>query len=325
MAINPKKVLLLNNTSRDIGHLGSQLVMQNISSLCRANNLEIIASLKNQYAYKDKGFKNLIEASDLLLLNGEGTMHHDKATAVALIESVKLYKSFNKPCFLINSVWQDNNLLNDSLSLFDAIFVRENRSREQILLQGKNATVIPDMIFNTVVPWQQLEKKEKKQVIVVDSVLPQKRSYLIRLAKALKCPYWYMGNSRKNAFDGLKLRIFKSLYPCQNITAIEQFNTVQLLISGRFHAVCLAILTHTPFMFIPSNTFKIESMLADVGLVPSLYNFENYEGEVTKQKLYNFIHPIFNNDLKNFDAYINQSKFLYQEMYRVINDNKFYL
>jgi hypothetical protein len=40
----------------------------------------------------------------------------------------------------------------------------------------------------------------------------------------------------------------------------------ELLITGRFHAVCMAMLTGTPFLAPSSNSHKIEAMLDDAGL-----------------------------------------------------------
>lgn len=40
----------------------------------------------------------------------------------------------------------------------------------------------------------------------------------------------------------------------------------ELVITGRFHGVCLCILTGTPFLAITSNSHKVEGMLEDAGL-----------------------------------------------------------
>ena len=38
------------------------------------------------------------------------------------------------------------------------------------------------------------------------------------------------------------------------------------MLTGRFHAVCFAVLTGTPFLAMRSNSSKIESFIGDVGL-----------------------------------------------------------
>ena len=47
------------------------------------------------------------------------------------------------------------------------------------------------------------------------------------------------------------------------------FSQRELLVTGRFHAVCMAILTKTPFVAVTSNSWKIEALLADIGLDPA--------------------------------------------------------
>ncbi len=42
--------------------------------------------------------------------------------------------------------------------------------------------------------------------------------------------------------------------------------SAELVITGRFHGVCLCILTGTPFLAITSNSHKVEGMLEDAGL-----------------------------------------------------------
>ncbi len=43
-------------------------------------------------------------------------------------------------------------------------------------------------------------------------------------------------------------------------------NSAQLVVTGRFHGVCLCLLTGTPFLALTSNSHKVEGMLEDAGL-----------------------------------------------------------
>ena len=40
----------------------------------------------------------------------------------------------------------------------------------------------------------------------------------------------------------------------------------RLHVSGRFHAVCFAIATETPFLALTSNAWKIEALVEDIGI-----------------------------------------------------------
>jgi hypothetical protein len=46
----------------------------------------------------------------------------------------------------------------------------------------------------------------------------------------------------------------------------RRISSSSLIITGRFHVVCLAMLARTPFIAVAGNTHKIEGLLADAGL-----------------------------------------------------------
>jgi hypothetical protein len=46
----------------------------------------------------------------------------------------------------------------------------------------------------------------------------------------------------------------------------RQISGSSLIVTGRFHMVCLAMLARTPFIAVGGNTHKIEGLLADAGL-----------------------------------------------------------
>jgi polysaccharide pyruvyl transferase WcaK-like protein len=49
---------------------------------------------------------------------------------------------------------------------------------------------------------------------------------------------------------------------------LAELSARDMVVTGRFHAVCLAILTRTPFVAVKSNSWKIETLLRDIGLNP---------------------------------------------------------
>ena len=44
----------------------------------------------------------------------------------------------------------------------------------------------------------------------------------------------------------------------------------ELVVTGRFHVVCLCLITGTPFLAVASNSHKVEGMLEDAGLLHRL-------------------------------------------------------
>lgn len=47
---------------------------------------------------------------------------------------------------------------------------------------------------------------------------------------------------------------------------LKQISNANMLISGRFHVICIAIINETPFIALPSNTHKTIGLLEDIGL-----------------------------------------------------------
>jgi len=49
-------------------------------------------------------------------------------------------------------------------------------------------------------------------------------------------------------------------------------------ITGRYHGVCLSILTETPFLCLKSKTSKVEQLISDIGINPNrVIGFESIQ------------------------------------------------
>lgn len=57
----------------------------------------------------------------------------------------------------------------------------------------------------------------------------------------------------------------------------DLLGSTPLLVTGRFHAVCLALLTGTPFLALTSNSHKTQAMLADCGLGHRVFSLGDLE------------------------------------------------
>jgi len=87
-----------------------------------------------------------------------------------------------------------------------------------------------------------------------------------------KCPYLPMAPKNLRKFNGKKFR--KLLYrvrcgePVTSILESSQsmITMCESMVSGRFHATCLAFLLNKPVISIASNTHKIEELYYDAGI-----------------------------------------------------------
>jgi len=145
--------ILLNDT--DLGeHVGCELVVRNTRRMCEKYGITLTHTFKTREARDNapaivKQFAN----NQLLLLNGEGTMHDDKSRALALLKLASQAKKEGLKTVLYNSLWENNPKGENYLRDFDLIFCRDSFSAAEIekAHPSLKATVVPDIVFATVV------------------------------------------------------------------------------------------------------------------------------------------------------------------------------
>lgn len=71
-----KKALIVNDTSYE-NHHGCELVIKNIHKLLEKNNIKVIATNPTGVDwFKNRKFIRSIYKADIVIINGEGTLHH---------------------------------------------------------------------------------------------------------------------------------------------------------------------------------------------------------------------------------------------------------
>lgn len=242
--------------------------MSNIEALCRASGIEILRTFKATANYKSDLFSACVDQCDIAIVNGEGTMHHDQTDALHLMNSAQAIKEKRKKCYLINTVWQDNIALSKRLDLFDGIFVRESFSQMEIRNAGHDAAIVPDLSLYSTNRSSTLQKPSlSMRTAVFDSVNWSITKILARYAAHTNAKFFLMDGTPRKRIKSIKL--LQYLVPSWQVPKIATIRDVREsanIISGRFHATCMAIKYGIPFLAIPSNTHKIEGMLADIGL-----------------------------------------------------------
>lgn len=156
------KAIILNDTAKNGGvtgglHFGCQLVMETIHEQCERVGIDIIDTVgagEPVTVHPD---------TELVIVNGEGSLHHDRRTE--LLEIAR-----HHPSVLINSVWQNNNYYNtQKLRQFKLVMFRESLSAQAAGLGG----VVPDLCFASrrLREWQKPSPTE--DIGITDSVLNQ--------------------------------------------------------------------------------------------------------------------------------------------------------
>lgn len=268
------RTILLNDTGKE-EHVGCSLVTANTLREMKHAGLQWVCSLH----YRDEDYaKTLRERQadyDLLLVNGEGTMHDDGEKALQIGAAMQCAKELGKKVCLFNTVWQDNNRLNKYLAAADLIYCREPASVRQIQQAGFVAREAPDMVFATPVP-ADLPTPQPGHVLVLDSVLSLICRRLCSLAAGRG---WEMVIMSRRGYDKLErkwwwksMRFFRGLRArliAEPETFLHEMAKAERIISGRFHGSCLAMLLGKPLCSVAANTHKIEGLYTAAGLDPA--------------------------------------------------------
>ena len=113
------KIMVFNDTS-DF-HDGCRAVMDYLHNDLKENGYVILESVKNGEfpQYSEKNFKD----AEAIVINGEGTMHHDRPLAKWYLELISKAYSLEKKIFLINTVWQQLTLSKELKKILQESYV----------------------------------------------------------------------------------------------------------------------------------------------------------------------------------------------------------
>ena len=285
------KAIILNDTSYDEHH-GCTLVMRNLEMGLQQVGIEIVLSLSLFADWRHSSeFGKLVTECDLVIVNGEGTIHHDRPAGIALLEVVELLSKLGIPAVLINASYEENSFerCGRHLEQFSLISVRDSMSAKEMReTAGVDCRIVPDLSLSR--NWVK-SKLNRHGVGVTDSVFHDVSDQLIGIAQKkrdwIQLPITTLGASLLRAIVG-RIRSARSnhgILSALNIWRhwraesrlshcrvrshheyLERIAKLDFLIAARYHSVCMALLTETPFVAIESNTSKISCLLHDVGL-----------------------------------------------------------
>jgi len=282
------KLIILNDT--DVGgmHFGCSRVMGNIKRLSEQYGLRILTTIPAATPSSSSSMRRAISETDIVMINGEGTLHHGRRRARWLIEAVEYAKSKNKPVALVNALYQENpELWNPVVRELDIIYARDALSATQLArAAGRSVEYMGDLALYDETP--SFVDADRNGMLFGDSVhirttrrLLATASHISRHAPAQVMPItrcYPRSGSRRAAVSGLQT-IYA--YYCHRRVArfgrivsfshsqhsyMEALRRFALSVTGRFHALCFALLTGTPFVALASNSWKMEAIITDAGL-----------------------------------------------------------
>ena len=118
-------------------------------------------------------------------------------------------------------------------------------------------------------------------------------------------------NGKKNDFYSLNIR-----HP-EASDYIKSFYNSRHAICMRYHSICLALATDTPFVAIDyTNGGKSKNLLSDLGLLDLYIDVKNVSVEKISERLKRS-EEIFNSQRDLIHNYLNKSQSIYSELFNL--------
>lgn len=275
---------VLINTTFQLGHHGCTLVDRQLDDLATEAGIDVTEKLPLHSDWQRLAPVDF----DVILVNGEGALHHDTKAARRLAEVPAWARERRKPAFLINSVYEANGAeVAAGVARYDGVFARDEFSREALVEAGIVAAVVPDLTLS----WQPAPTRGKGHLVVVtDSTVQDTNARLHKMSCTIGARYlplmarpprpivwahadasrWWRYAAKRLAAhvapSGLWRDRWRGLIPEFDDYIDWMAKNAGLVVAGRFHGVCIALDLGIPVLGVASNTWKIEAVLAGAGL-----------------------------------------------------------
>jgi hypothetical protein len=218
------KTLLLNNTSWY--HYGCKEVIKNLNNYYSPTTL---------CGNRDEIDISVIDEHDLIVLNGEGTLHHNAPWAKKFLGYIREAQRMGKQTHLVNTVWQQmGDEWKQIAAKCDIVEVREVLSQREI---DCDATVILDASIHSEVP------------------------YIPTTTHDVCLGGDFYGNLDIDWDDYTKINIFNTPW----VDLVNVLRNTQVLITGRHHELYAAIKAKTRVITVAGNTWKNEGFFHTMG------------------------------------------------------------
>lgn len=227
-----------------------------------------------------------IDESDIVIINMEGTIHHNRTGGLALLGLAKYAKEQGKKVALVNGSYQsmDGRVTRTVFKQVDFVSVREVKSFDYLKAHGVKVHLIPDFAFlaniceqsDFKLPSLKMKSSSKRclyttGVRALDNHFDSlnffkdiKQQVLILKKKGFEI--YFLQIEEKEEHLAQKLReidvfviSYKDNITYKNIgTLLKNFD---LIVTGRYHVGIFGLMVNKPTLFLKSNTYKIEGLL----------------------------------------------------------------
>ena len=225
------KAILFNDTS-DF-HYGCNVAMRYLHRDLKKNGYTVLESVKcAEFPEYDS---RILKVADAVIINGEGTMHHDAPLAKWYLDLISKAYFLKKKIFLINTVWQEMTLSKTLKKILQESYVsvRDIKSQSELNRHNINAHLHLDLSYHYptfIVP-------------------PKKRSGLV--VGSFSNP---VDNRQENTPS---VNIFKESWG----EIVDKLSKAEFFITSRHHEMYAACVARCPFYVFKGNSWKNEGLL----------------------------------------------------------------
>lgn len=260
-----------------LARLAAKLAQAWPSGNARRRPPEHSAANESFHAAVDKilrSHRSQLAACDHVVINGEGTMHHDRPGAFALLGWAHAAKRLGKHVALVNCTIESFgpafwDLLRPAV---DYLAVREPNSYRYVQPHFPNVQQAADAIFGSRSarsdpPPHHSRAGYSPGVLSYEGIVSPEsvRAHLENLHQTFDEVVFFTAEVEDQPFEPLAAELGCQVKPLGALTsenAIEQMQRLSILVSGRYHLCIFALLAETPFVPLQSNTWKMDGLLA---------------------------------------------------------------
>jgi polysaccharide pyruvyl transferase WcaK-like protein len=271
--------------------------------ICKANNFNYTYWKKVALKELSIKTKKAIDASDIVVVNMEGTIHNNNIGALTLLAMVYYSKHKRKKVAMVNgSYFNMNHILTKKvLSKIDFLSVREPASNRYLKSLKINSKIIPDFAFKSSIfnEINDLNLAAKKKCLYTSGVLgvypnmkggisiEKIKNQIIKIKELGYQPYFLIIEPKEEFIvdELIKLNVetiysYKDGFCYSNLgTLLKHFD---LLVTGRYHVGIFGLMSNVKTIFLPSNSDKVIGVLELVKGEELFmdFDFQNFEKKI---------------------------------------------
>jgi hypothetical protein len=245
--------------------------------------------------------------SDAIVINGEGTLHHNRG--LFLLSIAEFAITVGVPVFLINTTIQEIDGFDAVLSSLSDLAVREKSSYEYLISKGINCRLTVDSIVNA--DFSTIGDRDYSSKLIINDWHPHAELIIQPIVDELivKSNTIYHPLHDSNAYSNWRY-------------TVANYQTAELIIAPRYHSIYLSGLGGSPFIALPSNSHKVSGVIYASGLpIPICSNIKDLNSHMEYAKnnpnLYlefrDYLSENKNKDFIVFDRYFNIAKPQFKE------------